>query len=965
MEELFKKYDFKKNTTNEYIFKKLKSYFKKDFEKVLDLIKDNVYKEKILNNLEQIVSSSKDYKITIENIKILKNVLIYSPFLVNIITKNPDYFLNYLFKNNNFKKIYSLDNFKTSLKKFCQKVSDFKSLQKYLRYFKQREFLRIGIQELNNIYNVEITAKQISHLAIAICDYSSKFIYNDLIKKFGAQNAKYIILGMGKLGAEELNYSSDIDLIYFTTDEPENKDFFKNFFDLFTKSISEITEDGFVFRIDLRLRPDGSNGPLFVSCENALFYYENWGKTWERGALLKANPIAGDIERGFKFLQELEPFIYRKSIDFGVIEDIKEIKQKINNETKNNESNVKLGKGGIREIEFIMQAIQLMYGGQDKSLREKNLIKFFKNLKHNRNFKILSDEEIDFLVEAYIFLRKVEHTIQIYQEKQTQNIPKSSEQQELLAFILRFSSKEEFFKKLNNYRSKVYEIFNNFFIFEEEKNDKKEFSEIVDFIEKSEKDKLISYLKNEGFSDSEVIAGILFHLKFPYSKKPLSQKEINEINMLISNLVNFSKPLNNHGKIFSYFSNLFDRIKFKYGYINYLNDNPEILKNILYIFSKSEYLGDILTKYMDIFEELYISNFIVQDKGLADYIIELEETLKKGNNYEDFMELIRIFKHKETIRIGIKFLNNSYRLKETLYHLTSLADAIFTKSVEIVLNEVKKRFGNINSDFTIIALGKYGGNELNFSSDLDIILVYKKDTISEYGLSSIEYFSKFLQRLISFLSVTTRNGRAYEIDTRLRPSGNAGALVCSFDSFKSYHEKGSEIWEVQALLRTRTIIGDLEVENFIKDLVKSRNINDEDIKEILRIRKRIEIEEGRENEKKINIKAGKGGIIDIEFLTQILMLKNKIIESNTFNALDLLFKNKILQKDDYKTLINSYRELRKVENILRLSKNKHTDIIEIDKFEKNIIKKLMKIKNDVRNIFNKFFLRGKNGYFER
>ncbi len=960
MDKLLEKYGFEKNKTNEYIFNVLNNYFQDDFIFILEEIRNLKFRQKFLNNLEFIVSSIKEYRLKIDEVLVLKNLLIYSPFLTGIIKKNPDYFLSYLFKDENFKKIFTYDEFINDLEKFCHKVSNFELLQKYLRYFKQREFLRIGIQELNKIHPVEITASQLSYLAMAFCEYSSNFIFSMLEKKYGKQKSNFFIFGMGKLGGYELNFSSDIDLIYFTTEEPENKQFFKEFFELFTKSISEITEDGFVFRIDLRLRPDGNNGPLFVSYNNAIFYYENWGKTWERGALLKANPIAGDIKIGNKLLEELEPFIYRKSIDFSVIEDIKEIKRKINFETKNNENNIKLGPGGIREIEFIMQAIQLMYGGKDKSLRERNLVKFFKKLKDNKHITILNQKEIDFLIEAYLFLRKTEHIIQIYQEKQTQIIPKSEEQQELIAYILDIENGKEFLAKLNGYREKVYEIFNNFFLFEKkEKYFKIESSEIINLLENREKNKIVEYLKSKNFTNPEIVASNLLYLKYPPRKKLLSAKEIKEINILITNLINLSVSLKNHDRIFNYFSNLYDKIRFKYGYINYLNENTEILKNILFIFSSSDYLAEILTKYIDIFEELYVSNFIVQDKSLIDYITHLEDILSKGKNYEDFIELIRIFKHRETIRIGIKFLNKSYSLIETLYHLTSLADAIFSKSVEIVLKEIQNKFGVIDSGFTIISLGKYGGRELNFSSDLDIILIYEKDTTSSKGYSSIEYFSRFLQRLISFLSINTRNGRAYEIDTRLRPSGNAGALVCSFKSFKEYHEKGSDIWEIQALLRTRTVIGDLKVENFINNLIKNREIKDKDIKEILRIRKRIEVEEGKENEKRINIKAGKGGIIDIEFLTQILMLKNRIIESNTFKALEVLNKNKILSDKDFKILYDSYFKLRNIENYLRLIHNKHTDVIELNKIKNYDIynfDEIRSLKDNVRKIFNNYLI---------
>jgi glutamate-ammonia-ligase adenylyltransferase len=286
--------------------------------------------------------------------------------------------------------------------------------------------------------------------------------------------------------------------------------------------------------------------------------------------------------------------------------------------------------------------------------------------------------------------------------------------------------------------------------------------------------------------------------------------------------------------------------------------------------------------------------------------------------------------------------------------LSHLSVAIFRVTTDIVKKVAEDKFGKISSRFAVIGLGKFGSYDMNFASDLDVILIFEKDDYTEKGLRSQEYFSKLLQRIISFLSIRTVNGVAYEIDTRLRPSGNSGTLVTSLESFIDYHEKSSALWEILALLRSRFVVGDenfgKKVENHIKEIILSKEIKDEDVKEILRIRKRIEDEEGKETETIVDIKNGAGGILDIEFLVQILMLKNKVIEGNIFNAIKKLHEIGVLNIEEKEFLLENYTFLRKIENLIRLVLNKHIDKLSVnDNFEH--IEEVMDVKNKVRKYF--------------
>jgi len=530
MEAIIQKNKLTFNKTNIYLLNSIKEKQPLLFDNFLNEISKTALPDFTLLNIEKIISKIEKFEIKAVNVKILVEIASFSPFLVGIIAKNPDYFLNFLLKKNNLNIVKNKKDFLLSLEKFCSNVTELSEFKKKLRYVKQQEFLRIGVQDICKLVSLESTTFQLSDLAAAFLEYSIRWLQKNLFKHIDLSSI--IILGMGKLAGKDLNFSSDIDLIYFYTNTNNSnklKHIYINFFETLTSVINDITEDGFVFRVDLRLRPDGINGPIAMDIENAIFYYENFGRIWERGVLLKAFPVAGNIHECLKLLNRLKPFIYRRNLDFRVAEEILQMKQKINNSINHKDSfnNIKLGIGGIREIEFIMQAIQLIFGGKYVDIRERNCVKFFKTIK---KYKFLSNKDVDFLIFAYKFLRNLEHKIQILHEKQTHSLPKNSNELKIISYYFGFKNVNFFLEYQFNIRKKVHKIFNNFIMFKglmlkSQNND--------NFLDETDKVKIYEFLKKYNLNESICSTLITFLHSLPEETKNKIKVKIVTIKNLI------------------------------------------------------------------------------------------------------------------------------------------------------------------------------------------------------------------------------------------------------------------------------------------------------------------------------------------------------------------------------------------------------------------------------------------------
>ena len=812
-------------------------------------------------------------------------------------------------------------------------------VKKELRLFKYEEFLRITIRDLAELAPFveileELTAVATCCAQIAlegahkitqgIIPFKIQFDASEQSAPF-QQTAPFIVLGLGKLGGNELNYSSDIDPMLICTEDPNEYDHPLTTDKTLIKTaqswielLGETTEDGFVARVDMRLRPGGETAPLFQSLLGTELYYEARGETWERQALIKARPIAGDLPAGEMFLKNLSPFIYSKQIDENMLSEIRKIKERIEKEHLKEHLNVKLGVGGIREVEFFVQIFQLLFGGAQPLLRQQNTLKTIDLLEQK---KFIPSSDAETLRHAYIFLRKLEHRLQMVQELQTHIIPGDVRQQQILARHMGYEEEDierarrHFLQDLKDTMFRVRSIFSALF--------DQEYLEIEAAIRNNTHFVNISAEDQALFEDSaRQFSALIRQSESAHAEDPNR----------------FTSPLAIR------FQHLFERIQAHVDYYQHLLDHPASLQRLSRIAETSEFLWNYLLNHLELLKQLDAREIL---HSRSEWEAQLTAKLDDCEGEEARLDALREFKHAITFLIGSAELEGIQFYEQARQRLTILAEVILQAAYLIVREQMRKRFGVPFSGgqpvrLAIIGMGKLGGSELTYHSDLDLIFICSGEgtTSGPRKISNYEYYAKLIQRLISTLSSFTRNGYAYQVDTRLRPSGNGGPLVSTLSYYENYHQT-SLPWERQALLKGRVVAGDLErnwvavVEESIQKAIYEKGVSKDLKQKILHLRRRKENEISQETEYQKNIKEGYGGMLDIEYLTQYLQMTygEKIPElqqPRTLEALRNLRIQHILDHSTSETLQKAYTFYRLIESYLRLLCDRDTDMIDFD-----------------------------------
>lgn len=824
-----------------------------------------------------------------------------------------------------------------------------------LRQFKNKMIACIALQDITGEIALDKTVKSLSFLASAILQYSLGYI--SYLNNVNLENG-FSIIGMGKLGADELNYSSDIDIIYLASN---------NLYDMLgiekitrlgeqlTSMLSSQTPDGNVYRVDLDLRPDGKQGMLVPSLSRMLTYYESWGETWERLAMIKASPKAGDKILAQTFLNEIQPFIYRRYLDFSTIDALKDIKQRIQLSLIKGVDqtwDVKLGEGGIRELEFYTQVMQLIHGGREKSLRTRSTVDAISNLS---KLNVISRKDSEKLIDAYTVLRTAEHRIQQYLMLQNHRLP-SDKRGERRIIRGMLSSQERLSEdayekgqlKITKTREIVHELFQQLFYEQERIIESQRPDDIVRiFLHNTPEDEIKQKLQIMGFRDTDKMIEYIKILRDGIPGTRYSEKTKRILNWLspvfvkgasetvdpdaaIEHLVEFTKKIGARGIFFSL-----------------LKENPKTMSTLIQFFSMSDFLSHLLINYPEYLDSLVLARYVSLERTYQDMYNELYDAYRQLNDYEDKLRLIREFKIKETLRIGINDINEDLNIVEVSEQLSVLADVIISITLKFVMEELEPIYGVIpdieENGLLVLGMGKLGSKELNYNSDLDLVFVYGSEKNTTKQMSPQEYFSRVVQRFITAISISTESGRAYTIDTRLRPSGNLGPLVASMDSFIQYHKESSMVWEKQALLKARGITGPQKLlDKFliaIPDIMSTIEKGDNLRTEIhdMRIRLEKSVQDDMAN---YNFKKGIGGLMDIEFIVQYLELSYgnedpAIYEKNTFLALEVLMEKGYISKKDMDTLKDGYMFLRKLENRIRIDKD--FSVEKIPKNEKELI----------------------------
>ncbi|MDQ3185765.1 MAG: bifunctional [glutamate--ammonia ligase]-adenylyl-L-tyrosine phosphorylase/[glutamate--ammonia-ligase] adenylyltransferase [Pseudomonadota bacterium] len=744
-----------------------------------------------------------------------------------------------------------------------------------------------------------------------------------------------LVIAMGKLGGGELNVSSDVDLIFIYPEDGEtsgcrsisNHDFFARLGRRLIASLNDITPDGYVFRVDMRLRPYGESGPLVMSFAMLEEYFITQGREWERYAWIKSRVIAGRCAEGSALMEQIaQPFVFRKYLDFGAYESMRGLHSQIRQEVSRREmhQDIKLGPGGIREIEFIAQVFQLIRGGRDADLRIRPTLAV---LQHLREKRWLSDQAVAELSDAYCFLRNLEHRLQYLDDQQTQALPENPADQALIAIAMGFSVYVDFLQKLDSHRGNVTRHFEQIFVAPQE-------SHTLDILarlwqeqaEEGNGAEAATQLLAMGFSDPKKILGRLqdFRVSVRYRQLPISSKK--RVDALVPELIEVAASFPCADITLERLLQLLESISRRAAYVALLREYPQALERVAKLVSASQWACEYLSLHPILLDELLNPADFQSVPDWAQSKAKLTQQLNEGDSGRDDteqqMDLLRHFHHAQVFRLLARDVEGLLPLETLSDHLTDLADLVLETVLRLAWSGLRKKH-RAEPIFAIIGYGKLGGKELGYASDLDIIFLYA-DTHPD----APEIYARLSQRINSWLTSYTSAGLLYETDLRLRPNGTSGLLVSSIDAFDQYQQKQAWVWEHQALTRARFVAGDKHVKEAFertRETVLCQRRNLADLKhEVLMMRQKM-LEAHPNSSGSLDIKHDRGGIIDVEFIVQYLILghacEHPVLTNNIGNIalLKLSAELGLIRMETAERALSAYREFRRVQHRLRLS----------------------------------------------
>ncbi|MBI3875658.1 MAG: bifunctional [glutamate--ammonia ligase]-adenylyl-L-tyrosine phosphorylase/[glutamate--ammonia-ligase] adenylyltransferase [Verrucomicrobia bacterium] len=841
---------------------------------------------------------------------------------------------------------------------------DFADALAQLRQFKQREHLRIGARDLARLGDAPQITRELSDVADVCLDAVLRICMAQITERFGSpyhldaderwRPTKFCVLGMGKLGGQELNYSSDVDLLFVYSEEGHvfrepprrgestgkgltNHQFFKRLAESFITEVTHPATEGMLFRVDMRLRPEGDAGPLVRSLPSYENFYAQWGQTWERMMLIKARGAGGDGALAAEFLETVQPFRYPRALNPRALGEVAAMKRRMENEvvkTGELNRNVKLGRGGIREIEFIAQSLQLLHAGRIPFLQGAQTLPALQSLVR---YKLLTRDEADTLTGAYCFLRDVEHRLQMEDNLQTHTIPTERKARERLARLMGFGALAEFEAALKQHTTSVRAIYDKLLHTEEAapatdlpaefagneaawksllaqrrfRDPEKAFRLLREFVEGP------GYV-HVSARTSELAMKLIPKLLEKCPGPDSASKGAAEPRTTSPESAHLSDPDRVLARLDSYVSAYGSRAMLYEAWTN----NPTLFGLLLMLFDRAEFLAEMAIRTPDLVDELEESGRLRRSKTTAQILADL----RHGRDDDDQRAWIRRYHQAEFMRLGLRDILGLVDFEQNLAELSALADACLQYGLEVVLRRNKFK----SAPLAVIGLGKLGGSELTYGSDLDILFVAEDKT------RDLPKLQKLATELMELLSVQTEHGSVFALDARLRPDGEKGLLVNTLAAHEDYYRQRAMLWEIQALGRTRFIAGNADVGTSFQQLaVTLTDFSIESIsrgfdmngrkglacytpdwkQEISRMRLRIERERTRTGKEALAFKTGAGGLVDAEFIAQTLAMENGRAEPNSLRA--LLRAKEAGTLPDADALLENYRKLRRVEGILR------------------------------------------------
>jgi glutamate-ammonia-ligase adenylyltransferase len=814
-------------------------------------------------------------------------------------------------------------------------------LMQWLRQCRRREMIRIAWRDLAGWATLDETLLDLSQLADACIQTALAFLYQQACAKRGTplladgSPQQIVVLGMGKLGAYELNYSSDIDLIFAYPEDgilPDRKatsygEFFTRLCQSLIKVLDDITVDGFVFRTDIRLRPYGDSGAVIMTFDGMEAYYQTQAREWERYAMIKARPVAGDFTAGVQLMAMLHAFVYRRYLDYGAFEELRGLKAQISQELRRKDrmDNIKLGPGGIREVEFIGQVFQLIRGGQEKILQTRGILAV---LGHLGKLGLMPVADVEQLQQSYRLLRRVENHIQQYQDKQTHDLPTDSKVQQILALAMDYPNWQVFIVELAAVRAQVHSVFDQVFSVSKQAQHNPACQNL--WIGVGDAQELQHSLQQLGFSQAEASLNAIRHCKQSPAMRRLTAKGAAVLDRLMPQLLQALGEVDNPDETLKRILDLFEAVAGRNVYLALLAENASALAQLIRLCAASSWLSEYLALYPVLFDELLDTRSLYEPLNRVDLDARLASLLMPIDHQdaEAMMFVLRQFKQTNVLRVAAADIMGAIQLMVVSDYLTYIAESIIGQVVQRAWLMLVEKHGNPpgtnlqTMGFAVLGFGKLGGIELGYGSDLDLVFLYDYAdgntlTDGDKAIACSQFYGRLGLKVRHIMDTKLLSGILYEVDMRLRPSGDSGLLVTHISSYQDYLDNSAWTWEHQALVRGRFIAGDPNLQREFTEIRHAVLAKPREIKNLqaevrdMREKMRAALVANQETYK-FDLKHSKGGIADIEFIVQFMVLahaaKYPELTAYTDNVRILagLAKVGLLSEASAKTLTDAY-----------------------------------------------------------
>lgn len=810
-----------------------------------------------------------------------------------------------------------------------------------LRNFKYYELARLSLRDLSlDLVPYEATGDtllELSHLADALLQCSLRVATEELCRLIGPARWRlpdgsehepaFVVLGLGKLGSQELNYSSDVDLVYVFDMPGGDKgeveaefigertlsptQYFSRLAQEFGKVVTLPSVEGFLYRIDLDLRPEGNAGALVVPRDSFVAYYDTWAASWERAACMKARPVAGDIGFGWRVLRSLDPILYRSSMDFEAVTAIRALKVAVEEEKgrSGGSFNVKLGSGGIRDVESVAQALQLLHGGRIPQLRHRSTQATLDAL---CDAGVLEQDDAAELLAAYRFYRRLENRLQMIAERQTHTLPTDEYELDCLARSLGFGDeapRQALDSAIERYRILCRDQFDRTFALAGAER-------VVALLERWAPDLLRNSMT-----------------------RPLYEELARRFASAIDESAHPERATNNLARFV-------EGLRGRRFYFELLVDRPELVQRLASLFAASEYLSSYFAAHPRLIEPIFNDpkTLLLERTQLeAEFDAMLTEGRRDEGDFTDtFLDTLRLFHHRQLVNIGLLDLADKVTRAEIEAALTELAEVCLDRALVIGREQLRHRIATPSgARFLVVGMGKFGSRELTYGSDLDVIFLYEAPGVDADAVGTAqEYHARLAQKLIWALSTRVASGVCYEVDARLRPSGRQGTLVTSLAGFEAYHAKSAQVWERQALLRARPVAGDPELGmrfDTLRRRILQTPLESDPAPEIHHMRQRMEGELARETSRRRDFKTGHGGLLDVESILQLVQLRHAVAFPDLLHPdpvarqLDRLHQHGLLTADDLRVLGAGWEFLQRLSSRLRVVENRSISDLDVER----------------------------------